>query len=698
MTNKSKRKGRQRRRELFFTLYAANKGDRDITSLVDEARRRTHTSQHRVKRDEYANTVTETALKTADQVTELYLTNLPYDLIATDLVKSLHTLLYSKDVIPLDYVLRVSYTSDPFPESPVLRCEIRLPKNTDRSPIAYVSVRSQELANHMLKSSPLQVQEQPVSIVLCKRPILPGVGSAWRSRRDPGTASWRIGMVQFGEKIADDVFATFWASSQFFDLSENCHIELNPVERIVALTIGSPQRMWKAWSIYSNFSDTDANMRIEIPFRSICGSPCVERNPDSKQDCAVYFQINRPAFLFRAEDSSFFITDPDLQRELLWDCTQDAFESVRWVRTVDATPNHSFTRARGFRVMLGTTDTNALFDRLHRMCIADSDHPFPVPGTHRAEKRSPSRNAIFQRAAREFKMPFSVRYMLECLLSLFSISLRGITTDFLSMLSTEVSESDALTTLDLMFFRLSEQEYYSRSDGEIASLVNDPIAILRECMDMCNIERRQSRAEDGTDYKLRRTADGDLQSDGSHSGNEGEEAGADEVFQRLAAEELDMDAHGNSTDKSALLTSDIPSATLRLPSRQHALIRRLLLTPTRVIAQPPETDLLNRVLREFAVHHDRFLRISFCDEDGGSIGHTGSDDLYARIRTALRHGVQAAGEKFVFLAFSNSQLRDHAVWMYNENSDLNNKGSPPPSANEIRTWMGDFSSIRSPGK
>lgn len=689
MGNLSKKRARQRRRDQFFSLHAVHNGEGDIAELVNEARRRSRTAVSKAHRDVQANNVTKIATKTADDVTELYLTNLPTGIIATELVKALHSILYSRDVIPMEYVLRVSYTSDPFPESPVLRCEIRLPKDLERRPVAYVSVRNASIAEHLLECSPLEVNSISVPIVLCKRPVVPGVGSAWRSRRDPGSISWKVGMVQFGEKIADDLFSTFWASSEFFDLSVNCHLELKPVERILAITIGSPQRLWKSQSLFEDFKETESILRIEIHFRSICGAPFVERNPDSKQDCAVYFPISRPPLLFRVEDNSF-VADPDVQRSLLWDCSQDAFESVRWIRTVDPSEHGAFSRARGFRIMLGTNDMNALFARLHRMCIVDTPSPFPVSGSHEIEMHHPDRHRIFQRASKTFKVPFRLAYMVECILSLGNTSLTRITDEFWRTLMNGIFEKDALPALNLMYFRLSELEMMFRRDG-VSSLVNDPVSILQECMDMCNVSRITSGTQGMSVVE-------DIQGDTLDESEDIDKPTADEVFQRLSSNEIDIAESGLLSED--ILPGDIEgsSTVLRLPSRQHALIRRLLFTPTRVIAQPPETDLLNRVLREFAVHHDRFLRISFCDEDGGSIGHTGSDDLYTRVRLALRNGVSIAGENFVFLAFSNSQLRDHAVWMYNEARGTITEGPIPPTADEIRAWMGDFSKIRVPGK
>lgn len=53
------------------------------------------------------------------------------------------------------------------------------------------------------------------------------------------------------------------------------------------------------------------------------------------------------------------------------------------------------------------------------------------------------------------------------------------------------------------------------------------------------------------------------------------------------------------------------------------------------------------------------------------------------------------GRKYDFLAFGNSQLREHSVWFF-ASTEANNDGSdsPPVNAQSIRDGMGDFSSIR----
>jgi RNA-dependent RNA polymerase len=43
-------------------------------------------------------------------------------------------------------------------------------------------------------------------------------------------------------------------------------------------------------------------------------------------------------------------------------------------------------------------------------------------------------------------------------------------------------------------------------------------------------------------------------------------------------------------------------------------VRRLVITPTKAYCLPPETELSNRVLREYKAISDRFLRVTFMDE------------------------------------------------------------------------------------
>ena len=90
----------------------------------------------------------------------------------------------------------------------------------------------------------------------------------------------------------------------------------------------------------------------------------------------------------------------------------------------------------------------------------------------------------------------------------------------------------------------------------------------------------------------------------------------------------------------------------------------MLVTPTRVVLQPGQLEGSNRVLRHFSEFQDRFLRVSFQDEDDGLFaGSLDSDNkdpevgILARVRAVLRDGLNIADRHFVVLAFSESQFQ-----------------------------------------
>lgn len=61
-----------------------------------------------------------------------------------------------------------------------------------------------------------------------------------------------------------------------------------------------------------------------------------------------------------------------------------------------------------------------------------------------------------------------------------------------------------------------------------------------------------------------------------------------------------------------------------------------------------ELDMMNCVLRSFSKFRDRFIRVTFADEDGSPISYSDSEDLFAQVRQKLSNGVHVVGEKFVF--------------------------------------------------
>ena len=116
-----------------------------------------------------------------------------------------------------------------------------------------------------------------------------------------------------------------------------------------------------------------------------------------------------------------------------------------------------------------------------------------------------------------------------------------------------------------------------------------------------------------------------------------------------------------------------------------ASIKRVVITPTRILLHPSEVMVKNRVLRHFESKDD-FICVCIREENHSklSMGRGSIDLLLDNINQVLNNGLNIAGTTFHFLASSNSQLRNHSCWF----------AGPNISVEEVRQWMGDFSHIR----
>jgi RNA-dependent RNA polymerase len=96
----------------------------------------------------------------------------------------------------------------------------------------------------------------------------------------------------------------------------------------------------------------------------------------------------------------------------------------------------------------------------------------------------------------------------------------------------------------------------------------------------------------------------------------------------------------------------------------------VLITPTTMHLDGPFPERSNRVIRSYPNHHDCFLRVSFVDEDHLQYRFDrdvdGSDFIRKRVGHILLKGLTVAGIFFKFLAYSQSALKEHAVWFVSE--------------------------------
>ncbi|KAF2691528.1 RdRP-domain-containing protein [Lentithecium fluviatile CBS 122367] len=141
-----------------------------------------------------------------------------------------------------------------------------------------------------------------------------------------------------------------------------------------------------------------------------------------------------------------------------------------------------------------------------------------------------------------------------------------------------------------------------------------------------------------------------------------------------------------SVTLKAHLTRKIPSHCVRL--------RAVNITPTMIHVSTPIVETSNRIIRKYATDADRFIRVKFSDEKTEGPIYSQHDDrseaLFDRVRRAMTNGIVVAGRYYEFLAFGNSQFREHGAYFY--------APTDSKSADGIRASMGQFDHIKTAAK
>ena len=147
-----------------------------------------------------------------------------------------------------------------------------------------------------------------------------------------------------------------------------------------------------------------------------------------------------------------------------------------------------------------------------------------------------------------------------------------------------------------------------------------------------------------------------------------------------------------------------PMLIFKLKVRESALnrqipnyctfIRAASITPSMIYYDTPLVETSNRVVRQYIELEDRFLRVKFTDEKSqgriNSQSDNSFDEVFTRIKRAMTNGITLGDRKYEFLAFGNSQFREHGAYFFAPTNYL--------STDDIRQWMGDFSSIKTVAK
>lgn len=132
----------------------------------------------------------------------------------------------------------------------------------------------------------------------------------------------------------------------------------------------------------------------------------------------------------------------------------------------------------------------------------------------------------------------------------------------------------------------------------------------------------------------------------------------------------------------------------RRPVRKRPLpdncmeMHSVTVTATSLLWSTPTVEVTNRVVRKHRQHANRFLRVHFEDDvyRGQSRLYATSNRkmilIFARVKRTLLHGIRLGDVHYEFLAWGNSQLRDHGAYFFARNETL--------SASNIRAEMGFF--------
>ncbi|KAE8376072.1 RNA dependent RNA polymerase-domain-containing protein [Aspergillus bertholletiae] len=137
---------------------------------------------------------------------------------------------------------------------------------------------------------------------------------------------------------------------------------------------------------------------------------------------------------------------------------------------------------------------------------------------------------------------------------------------------------------------------------------------------------------------------------------------------------------------------------LRENSASMTKVNRVNVTPTRITLHGPEMEPQNRILRKFPNHHEYFIRVQFCDENGEDLLFNTRVDykgIFSRFKGIMTRGIQIAGRIYNFLGFSHSSLRSHTVWFSSPFIDDNGHMQTYFS---IISAIGKFSHITSPAR
>ncbi|RMD42261.1 hypothetical protein DV735_g2895, partial [Chaetothyriales sp. CBS 134920] len=118
-------------------------------------------------------------------------------------------------------------------------------------------------------------------------------------------------------------------------------------------------------------------------------------------------------------------------------------------------------------------------------------------------------------------------------------------------------------------------------------------------------------------------------------------------------------------------------------------VRHVIVTASGIKLLTPTVEQSNRIFRLYRSSAAYFLRVRFEDDEyrGQSKLYSSSNNkmdlIFRRVKRAMTHGISIAGRHYEFLAWGNSQLREHSCYFFS-------KADNGITADKIREEMGVF--------
>ncbi|GMT30740.1 hypothetical protein PFISCL1PPCAC_22037 [Pristionchus fissidentatus] len=158
-------------------------------------------------------------------------------------------------------------------------------------------------------------------------------------------------------------------------------------------------------------------------------------------------------------------------------------------------------------------------------------------------------------------------------------------------------------------------------------------------------------------------------------------------------------------------TKKLNDAQIGLDARQadmdregYVKVRKIVITPTRVVYIAPEQIMGNRILRKHYKTGTEILRVTFRDDDTQPMRTvtTGEKLTEKTVSIPLTNGIVVGGRNFRYLGSSNSQMRDNGCYFVYDRKqvkmDANDVVKASEIVNRIRRQMGRLDELTNVAK